>query len=65
MADMQLHLMTGGFSGAMPPGFGYTPAVGTESSIGKSECCDAQIEGWLFGYEEATDAGSTDPGSSR
>lgn len=47
---MLLCLATGGRDGSMPPGFPpFKSAVGTPSQIGKSECCDVQIEGELYG----------------
>lgn len=54
-ADDFLHMITGGRSGNPPPGMPRLDAWQSGTSlIGRSACCDAQIAGELFGYEETT-----------
>lgn len=45
-----LCLMTGGHYGELPAGLPYRKA-GPQTSVGKSACCGAQLEGELYGYE--------------
>lgn len=61
-AEFMLHLMTGGHSGKPLSGIQMWSAVGTESQLGKSQCCDAQTEGELYGAWEEDQGQAGGPG---
>jgi hypothetical protein len=53
-ADFFLCMMTGGHYGNPPPGISFKKTEPGDGSLtGRSICCNAQMEGELFGYAEA------------